>query len=92
MREKDPSRLSPHLTCTQHSGLMGRLNLMIALMTVGITGIIALLSVTSSTYVAITQKIGELDTTVAVTAEKAVQVEGTQKHIWTRLDKLEGNR
>lgn len=74
---------SPHTHCTEHSGLIGRLNLLIAMMVVALGGI-------STVYVSINGQLRELDKTVAVTAKSTEMVETTQKHILVRLDRLEG--
>jgi|LGVD01.1.fsa_nt_gb hypothetical protein len=76
---------SPHTNCTEHSGLIGRLNLLIAMMVIALGG-------TTTVYVSINGQLRELDKAVAVTAKSAEMVEATQRHILVRLDRLEGVR
>ncbi len=74
---------SPHTNCTEHSGLIGRLNLLIAMMVIALGG-------TTTVYVSINGQLRELDKAVAVTAQRSESVATSLEHAWARIDKLEG--
>lgn len=74
---------SPHEACTQHSGIMGRLNLMIALLVVAIGFV-------GSTYVSINGKLADLERTVAVTAVRSEEIAKSLEQAWKRINHLEG--
>ncbi len=76
--------------CMDHSGLTGRLNLLIALVGSCLTVVLFLVGLTVNIYWKIDSRVAELDKQVTRNTDAIERIDDTQDQVWKRLNKIEG--